>query len=305
MFKKLLLPLDGSQLAINALPPAIALAKVGNGPIILLRVPVYQKQTVPAAAMAVYNRLRPPEEQEWVRQRIERYLKSVRLRDLSQEIDFKTLVIDGDPASVIVDTAEAHDIDLIIMSTYGRSGLARWWLGSVTEKVLRATTRPILIVRSGKLPTRTLVTLDGSVSAEAALEPACAMARLLGTPLYLLRVLEPLEEIEEAPDIEAPEAAALRDTVEQARQEEAAVYLATIKERCAEEGLVIESAVLNGPPAPTILDFAQAQQIDLIVMSSHGQSAQARWAYGSITEKVIHAADHAVLVIRPTPLPAD
>jgi nucleotide-binding universal stress UspA family protein len=302
MFRKLLVPLDGSQLAANALPSALALAQASDGLVLLLRVPVYQKQSLPAKVTAVYNRLRPPEEKEWVRHRVERYLRSVRLVTLGREIAFETLVIDGDPAGVIVDTAEAQDVDLIVMSTHGRGGLVRWWLGSVTEKVLRATTRPILIVSSDKLPTRTLVTLDGSTAAEAALEPARYMADTLGTPLYLLRVLEPLEMAEDDPDISSQEAADLNNQVEAARQEEAVAYLAAIKERFADEEVVVETAVVAGPPAPTILEFVKKQQIDLIVMSSHGQSAEARWAYGSVTEKVIHAAERAVLVVRPNAL---
>jgi nucleotide-binding universal stress UspA family protein len=305
MFKKILVPLDGSQLATNALPPALALAKGAGGLLILLGVPVYQKQTLPPAVTAVYNRLRPPEEKEWVRQRVERYLRSVRQMALGQEIAFETLVIDGDPAGVIVDTAESQDVDLIIMSTHGRGGLARWWLGSVTEKVLRATTRPILIVGSDKLPRRTLVTLDGSAAAEAALEPARYLAQRLGTPLYLLQVLEPLETAETDADLPAQEAAALHAQVEEARQEEAAVYLDNLKTRLAEEGVVVETAVVAGPSAPTILNFVKKQDVDLIVMSSHGQSAQARWAYGSVTEKVIHAAERAVLVVRPDRLSND
>jgi nucleotide-binding universal stress UspA family protein len=300
MFKKILVPLDGSQLATNALSPALALAKSADGLVLLLRVPVYQKQTLPAQVTAVYNRLRPPEEKEWVQQRVERYLRSVRQMALGQEIEFETLVIDGDPAGVIVDTAESQDVDLIIMSTHGRGGLVRWWLGSVTEKVLRATARPILIVSSDELPTRTLVTLDGSTAAEAALEPARYLAGTLGTPLYLLRVLEPLEMAEDDPDISSKEAADLNNQVEAARQEEAVAYLAAIKERLAEGEVAVETAVVAGPPAPAILDYIEKQQIDLVVMSSHGQSAEARWAYGSVTEKVIHAAERAVLVVRPS-----
>jgi nucleotide-binding universal stress UspA family protein len=204
-----------------------------------------------------------------------------------------------------VDTAEAQNVDLIIMSTHGHGGLARWWLGSVTEKVLRATTRPILIVSSDRLPTRTLVTLDGSAAAEAALEPARYMAQRLGTPLYLLRVLEPLETAEADTDLPANEVAALHDQVEEARQEEAAVYLDSLKSRFAAEGVEVETAVVSGPPASTILNFVKEEKIDLIVMGSHGQSAQARWAYGSVTEKVIHAAGQAVLVVRPNSLPTN
>lgn len=307
MFKKMLVPLDGSKLAANALQPALFLAKATDGLILLLRVPVYQKTRLPEKVTAVYNRLRPPEEKQWVQQRVERYLKSVRQLALGQEINFEALVVDGDPASVIVDTAESQDVDLIIMSTHGRGGLARWWLGSVTQKVLRATQRPILIVRSETLPARTLVTLDGSAAAEAALAPAQTMARLFGTPLTLLRVLEPLEADEEdeadnETDLPAAEIAALSDRLMQARREEATTYLADIKAGLAAEAMVVETAVVAGPPGPTILNFVKDNQINLIVMSSHGQSADARWAYGSVTEKVIHAAEQSVLVVRSAQL---
>jgi nucleotide-binding universal stress UspA family protein len=305
LFNKILVPLDGSQLATNALQPAMFVAKATGGLILLLRVPVYQKTKLPERVTAVYNRLRPPEEKQLVQQRVERYLKSIRQMALGQEIRFETLALDGDPASVIVDTAESQDVDLIIMSTHGRGGLARWWLGSVTEKVLRATGRPILIVHSEAMPTRTLVALDGSAASEAALDPALAMARLFGTPLYLLRVVEPLETDDEA-ELPTEKVAELSEAVIQARQEEAITYLADVKAGLAAAGeMVVETAVVSGPAAPTILDFVKEKQIDLIVMSSHGQSAEARWAYGSVTEKVIHAADQAVLVVRPDSLPND
>lgn len=310
LFNKILVPLDGSQLATNALQPAMFVAKATGGLILLLRVPVYQKTKLPERVTAVYNRLRPPEEKVWVQQRVERYLRSVRQLALGQEIRFETLALDGDPASVIVDTADSQDVDLIIMSTHGRGGLARWWLGSVTEKVLRATKRPILIVRSEALPTRTLVTLDGSAAAEEALDPAQEMARLFGTQLYLLRVLEPLEDDDDEDDEETEpanaEIAQLSETLMQARQEEAVTYLADVKGGLVvDEEMVVETAVIAGSPAPTILDFVKEKQIDLIIMSSHGQSAEARWAYGSVTEKVIHAAEQAVLVVRPDSLPND
>ncbi len=306
MYKRILVPLDGSQLATNALHPALALAKANEGIIVLLRVPVYQKQLLPEKVAAVYNRLRPPEEKEWVQQRMQRYLRSVRQLTLGQEISLETLVIDGEPASVIVDTAESEIVDLIVMSTHGRSGLARWWLGSVTQKVLRAARHPVLIVRSDKVPAGMLITLDGSATAEAALEPARQIALSLGIPLSLLRVLEPLDTTDIDQTLPDNEVEQLMQQLAEARQEEAVAYLEQVKASLqVPDEIVVDTAVLVGPPADIILDFAQSNKIDLIAMSSHGQSAEARWAYGSVTEKVIHRADQAVLVVRPQPANAN
>ena len=132
-----------------------------------------------------------------------------------------------------------------------------------------------------------LVTLDGSELAERALEPATLLARTSGAELVLLRVVIPLYLW--APFFEIqPEL----DVARQRNRAKTEAYLEEVRERLLEEdpALQVETVVLDGPVAETIVDYAAAAGVDLIVISSHGRSGLTRWMYGSVAEKVLQGA---------------
>jgi nucleotide-binding universal stress UspA family protein len=198
-----------------------------------------------------------------------------------------------------VDTAVAHQVDLIVMSTHGYSGVTRWLMGSVTEKVLRCTPCPILIVRSPAPINKILITLDGSELAERALDPGLAVAHKLDAKICLLRVaadmlINPMEfaALEQA-------GSGLGQQIQESSLANAQNYLADVMARNPELGERGKTAVLQGSAAKTILDYAEAEEIDLIVMATHGRTGLRRWVYGSVTERVLHGAHSAVLIIRP------
>ena len=124
MFEKILVPLDGSELAEIALEPALRLAEKFNGEVILLRV------AEPEEALA------------------EAYLGELCLNKARAGVRLQTEVAAGAPPQAIVEVADARQVDLIIMSTHGRSGLSRLIYGSVAEAVLRGAQRPVMIVPS-------------------------------------------------------------------------------------------------------------------------------------------------------------
>ena len=293
MFKKIMIPLDGSALAENALEPGLALAERSGADVVLLRVPVYWE--VPAAA-ATYEFLRPEQTRERIYERAERYLRSIRQVKHDLSIPLQLQVAEGDVAGTIVDTAAASGIDLIVMSTHGRTGLRRWLLGSVTEKVLRSAPCPVLAVRSNAIPVHVLIPLDGSEAAERVLEPALAIARSGASRVTLLRVLEPPEHEIAVPGMSSEAAYWLRDELQSISCQEAESYLQHVVATYQQANEEIEAAVVTGAIPEAILDFAERGDVDLIAMSTHGQSAQARWAYGSVTERVVHGATCAVLV---------
>lgn len=134
---------------------------------------------------------------------------------------------------------------------------------------------------------RILVTLDGSELAERALEPAAMLARTTGAELVLLRVTVPIYLWAPFMDIE-PDLDVARDR--HLQQTEA--YLQEVAERLRSryEDLPIETVVLQGPVAETIVDYATHERVDLIVISSHGRSGISRWVYGSVAEKVLQGA---------------
>ena len=126
------------------------------------------------------------------------------------------MITDGDEASTILETASAENVDLIVMTTHGRTGLTRWVLGSVTERVLHDAPCPVLVMRTSTPLQKVLITLDGSVIAEYALEPGLAVARALDAQVRLLAVadsghfdLVASAEIEEAVTKERPHRSAM------------------------------------------------------------------------------------------------
>ena len=140
---KILVPLDGSALAESAIPKAVELARVGLSSLLLMR--AAEAHTLPGAD--------PTEAQVEVVREAEEYLKAVAERLTKDGVrNVETSVWYGPAAAAIVDAARLRKVDLIVMSTHGRSGLGRLILGSVAESVLRGTTTPILLLRAPGAP---------------------------------------------------------------------------------------------------------------------------------------------------------
>jgi nucleotide-binding universal stress UspA family protein len=143
MFKRILITLDGSELAERALKPAFALAEKFGAEVLLLRVPLTQQFiSMPSGSGA----LLPEEYVERDRQETEDYLRAVKTQWLGSAPKIRVESLSGEPAAVILDVAETEAADLIVMSTHGRSGLSRLLYGSVAESVLRGARSPVLLV---------------------------------------------------------------------------------------------------------------------------------------------------------------
>lgn len=300
MFKKILVPLDGSELAERALHPAITLAQQADGEVILLSVPVLKHMFV--VESAGYGMLLPSDSLANSRQELTEYLETVTEKLPNHDFALRTKVVDGDEASVIVETAVAENVDLIIMSTHGYSGLTRWMLGSVTEKVLRSAQCPVLVVRSTAPISKILITLDGSELAEHSLKPGLEMARLMDGRSTLLRVEYSLgAHIPKFGHLRRQTTEAVIDEGDMRMQiyKDARNYLHNLAEKFGRSGQRIQTAVTFGPAAEEILDFAEQNKFDLIVMTTHGRTGLSHWVYGSVTEKVMRGAHCAVLIIRP------
>lgn len=144
MFAKILVTLDGSEFSERALEPALAIAKRFGASVLLLRVPVTETQpALPygygAAELMDHNFTR-------VREECEGYLYSMKSRFYNTGVSIKTEVLSGLPSEAILDVAEVEQVDLIVMSTHGRSGLSRLLQGSVAESVLRGAHAPVLLI---------------------------------------------------------------------------------------------------------------------------------------------------------------
>jgi len=290
MFKQILVPLDGSQLAESALPVAFQLLQLAGGEVILLRSTVEMHLALPAETVNAFLP-QAPQLLTQFRETAAAYLATIRQQWLRPSLAIYAEVVSGDAASAIVDAAAQEGVDLIVMTSHGASGEARWPLGSVTRKVLHAAPCPVLVLRTPDPIRHVLITLDGSDLAEQALAPGMEVARRLGAVVTLLHVIEPegRHRTGEAVGKPAPEHAG----------GSAEEYLASLAHRYRELGQSVPTAMISGPVAHSILDFAATQHIDLIAMATHGRTGLRRWLYGSVTEKVIHDFTASLLIVRP------
>jgi nucleotide-binding universal stress UspA family protein len=297
----IVLPLDGSDLAEQAAPTAAALARKAGAELHLVHVhvpvprdPIYV-EGLPVIDEQMRSRRRDHEQA---------YLDRARAR-LAVDTSGLTRVIDGTPAAALAAFAEECGAQLIVLTTHGRGGLERAWLGSVAGELIRVSTVPVLVLRPEPVKSpprlgRFLVPLDGSPLAEGILDPAMRMARLEpDAEIVLLQVVPPI-----LPAIVVPEVlmvpAAPSEEVERARRAAAAEYLDGVAARVRSAGLGVRTRVEpSASVAAAVMSVAGDERADLVALSTHGRSGIARLALGSVADKIVRAITIPVLLFRP------
>ncbi|MBI5349762.1 MAG: universal stress protein [Chloroflexi bacterium] len=294
MFRKILIPLDGSELAEQAIPAAMALARQSQGEILLLRVPVFETAVMPA--FGGYGVMYPEQSLEHSRAEAREYLKATQQHNVAPDISCRALIVDGDVASAIVDVAKEENVDVIVMSTHGYSGVTRWVMGSVTERVLGDASCPVYVVRAPELPRHVMITLDGSEFAERALEPGLETAAMFGAKVTVMSAIRDVSVsvLKEMETLERGMAQRLHDDMVKDVEE----YLGKIAKRYHRDDLTLKTATTFEPAATSILDYVETHDVDLLVMATHGRSGLLRWVYGSVTEKVLRGAKRSMLIVR-------
>lgn len=304
-FHHILVPLDGSELAAKALAPAAQIATAmaqGAGPqsqpvrLVLLR--VVSPMALLAADPILYD--------EMVRMSVDEaqaYLNTAALTlgDVPGEVE--RVAVSGSPADAIVQYAEEHGVDLIVMSTHGRTGSSRWVYGSVAEKVMHHAPCATAIIRAhvsvGMFQNKKiLVPLDGSDLAERALQPALALAEAVQANVLLLRMVAGREPLPEAMTPVGDQVEAALSAAGSVEQTEAEDYLQRVHREHDNGRLAVDVQATSGDIADAIVSYADAHEIDLIIMSSHGRSGIGRWLHGSVAEKVLRGANCATLIVR-------
>jgi nucleotide-binding universal stress UspA family protein len=304
--KTILAPLDGSTLAEQVLPSVRMLAPILGAKVKLLHVVLEIERFYLAADFDPGDPLAPQHEQRlnsWhtLRQNAENYLDRQAAHLRAAGIDTSHEVLLGAPADNIIQVAEAEQVDLIAMATHGYSGIRRWALGSVADKVARATSTPMFVVRgreqrlAGARPIkRILAPLDGSELARQALPLAADLAARTHAELILLRVATP-------PILDMPElissAPRSDDRIVELRDGLMA-ELGGLADELHRQDVQITPVAVNGFPADMIIEVAERRRADLIVMATHGYGGLKRWALGSVADKVLHAATAPLLLVR-------
>jgi nucleotide-binding universal stress UspA family protein len=302
MFNKLLIPLDGSPLAEQALGQAAAIVRACGASVDL----------VLAHAPVAFGAVRGVQwgDTEWVA--AERYLEALG-KDLATRAGGTVThsLLRGEPVQLISDRATEIGADLIVMTSHGRTGFRRALLGSVADGVMRNAKTPVLILRPLEGPTafrgeahqvfkHVLIPLDGS-STEI-VSSAIALAKCGNARVTLLRVVQPVPQVRiDAGFPSAAIGAALEAPAMTEIADAASEQLADVARRLhADTGLEAASQViLESPVATSILEFALANGIDVIAMASYS-GALSRIFLGSVANEVARGADVPVLLYKPT-----
>lgn len=299
----ILVPLDGSELAERAMPAAAALARRAGAELRLVHVHV----PIPAEPIYVEGLPVVDEHLHSLRRMHEQaYLDQV-LQKAAAGIPAATVILEGRVADALADYARSTEAALVVMTTHGRGGLERAWLGSVAEELTRVSPVPLLLIRPAPEPVafrRILVPLDGSPLAESVLEHAARLTRLdPDGELVLLEVVQPVTAVvwasEAALVASWPTADLVRRDEEQARN-----YLQGVGRRLEAEGLHVRTRVeVAANVASAILEIARAEHADVVALATHGRSGLVRLALGSVADKVVRGSPAPVLLFRPHPEP--
>lgn len=306
MYSRILVPLDGSPLAEEVLPYVRELG-------LRLSLPVRLIAVVEPPPPSISRDLNPQlHEQETVAHRTVHttgYLNAVAGRLQSNGLTVSINTPTGTPGAVIVSEAEKDPGTLIAMGGHGRSGVSRWWLGSVVDRVLHTTTRPFLVVREHQKEdlshqegfSRVVVPMDGSSVAEQVLPHVVYLATGLDLAVDLVRVTPSRDEFHRhLPHIPGHRNPSYEDYSKHAN-DDAAEYLGQLRKDLQKQGVgSVEEHLPQGDPAASIIDIASASDDRLVAMTTHGRSGLGRWVMGSVAERVVRHSGDPVLLIRAT-----
>ena len=302
MFAKILVPLDGSPLAECVLPHVVAMARPLGASVDLLTV----------CEPTPYNLKRQPVNAlDWSLRTAEAdaYLTKIqeRLRQVGLESGWHRL--DGRPAEQILAFARNQRHDLIVLSSHGRSGLSGWNISSVVQKVVARARRSVMLVRAyqpasdrldGLSYSRILCPQDGSMRAEHGLPAATALARAHRAELLLVHAVVRPEMPRRRPlgDMERE----AREAVVRLNQAEAEEGLSKLRNDLQAEGARVSVRVLVGDSqVEAIHDLVDAESVDLVVMTAHGESGSHRWPYGTLTLHFILFGTAPLLIDQDVP----
>jgi nucleotide-binding universal stress UspA family protein len=288
-YKRLLVPLDGSELAERAVPYAQTIAKTMGSEITLFTVSIASVEQLDRP-MKAYLELKAKELQ-------------------ARGIKVSSAVAYGTVPDEIVGFADKNNIDLIIISTHGYSGIKRWVLGSVARKVLYGTSVQVLLIKSKALKVskvelkKLMLPLDGSPFSESPIPFIRQLTKDSRAEIFLTVVCEPPLVPSYGDHPINPTWEKHRDEVWLEAKKQAAEYLQKIEAVLKKQGMKVKSQVLPGElgrVAETLLQAADKDRIDLITMATHGRSSVSRWVYGGTANRIVEQSIQPVLLIRPS-----
>ena len=293
MYKKILVPLDGSELAEVPLPYAEELASRLGSEITL----IYMS---PSENNPYYNvrKLYLDKIVSTITGDCEKLSK----KPEAGAIKIKSAMLFGNVAEEIVNYADKEDMGLIVIATHGRSGIKKWAMGSVASKIITATRRPIMLIRAKEADAakkgtidKLLLPLDGSKESESILPHAMEIASKFKSEVIMFQAISLAFPTYAA---EAYAYVTYSDQQMDAMKASALDYLEKIGSSFREKGIEVKSDVRFGSTADEVINYTDEIGADLVAMTTHGRSGIGRWLFGSTTARVMKGGNTNLLLVR-------
>ena len=285
MFGKILVPLDGSELAEGALDYVLAVPRTKRTKVVLLSVVAHPGEPGDHPMKA--------------------YLDATVQRLEDEGVNASAAIAYGHAAHEIVEFAEENQADLIVMSSHGYSGVKLRILGSIAQEVLHRTCVPLLLVKpKGEKGTevawkKVLVPLDGSPFSESAIGYVAEVVKGSGSEIVLVRVSEPpMVPVTWSRDVDSHRKE-YQQRLTGEMQQQAIEYLEGVRATLGKKRMKVKPLAVVGVAPQSILDTAEKENADLLVMSTHGRSGVSRWVYGSVVNEVVQRCVRPMLLVRP------
>jgi len=307
MNRSILVPLDGSEFAEHALPTAMHIARHTGARLHLVTVSTPLSEAfIEGVTFSMADLTRE------VTERQEAYLAGVvrRLRDRGVK-NIEPRVMHGEVVPCLCELLEKGEDQLVVLATHGRGALGRFWMGSVADEMVRATNKPLLLVRPEegapdlarevKLG-RVVLPLDGTELAERMLEPVAELLAGAGAEVLLLRAVHTIVPADLVPDTDGArkEARSLMMQVQEMQmrlRREAEESLQAAAARLESRGFRVRTDVIvEDDPARAILREVEREGADMIALETHGRRGLSRLLHGSVADKVVRGAHVPVLV---------
>lgn len=312
MFQRILVPLDGSARAEQAIPAAARIARAFGGTIIMLCVVPPAARPGKEGGQKEYPIVGADEQLA----EADEYLKNISISETLDGIPTERHTAIGAIAPALLTAVQTLSADLLVVCRHGLTGLARWGLGSVAHKLVQQCPVPLLLLPDGERvfasperhQIRALIALDGSSFSEVVLEPAAhliaglAQAKNQQATLLLLQVVGiPASYGRFRSRFASPGGAGqIAEAEQRAEQYLGALATHLTTGDLATDRLAVTTRVVSDPDvARTIADTAEHNLVDMIAMTTHGWGGMLHWALGSILERVVHASKVPIFILRP------
>jgi nucleotide-binding universal stress UspA family protein len=301
--RRVLVPLDGSSFAEQALAYALAIAGPETELVLLEVIPPAE----PVRGLFGNVVITAEEIKEAYDEGIERSLSETHQVRLGDRPNVRLETTTGDAAEEILRVAAREGVDLIVIASHGRGAIGRWVIGSVADRVARTSLVPVMVIRpreesdnEGPAPMirRLIVPLDGSDLASQALPFVELLATSLRVPVLLVNVTDVVHDLSRAMVHGLAFRQEVYDEILDNARADARELLEDAANRLRQAGLEAIGLVLDGQAAGAIAGVAEPT--DVIVMTSHGRTGLRRWLTGSVAEKLVREGPVPVILVPTT-----